>query len=259
MRKTMFLLLIVSIAALSSCNKNNDSTTPTLTVADLPTKATQYIDTNYPDASVLYVVAMKNSAAAFIVTLNTTEELAFTTIGNYLGDGANFHGGHHGGGDSIHGDTIHGGCGGGGHHGGGHPGGGHPGNGIPVDSLPTLIKDYVTANFAGYTIKHAEFDTICTEGAVTEVVIAQAGMEPIKLYFDATSTYLMKDNRILFTDIPQVVKDYIAANYATFETCNRATKLTLADNTLQFIVYLHASQVRKNVRLKDDGTFVCEK
>ena len=81
----------------------------------------------------------------------------------------------------------------------------------------------------------------------------------MKLYFDASSAYLMKDSRILFTDVPQAVKDYILANYSGYETCNRATKLTLADNSLQFIVYLHAGQIRKNVRLKGDGTVVCEK
>jgi hypothetical protein len=165
MKKTMFLLMIASIAALSSCNKKNDTSPNSSngTAANLPLKASQYIDTNYPDASIIYVVAMKNSTAAYIATLNTTEELAFTALGDFLGDGTLYHNGTPGEGDTIHCDST--GCGGG-HHGGGHHGGGHHGGGnhggghnenvIPVDSLPALIKDYISANYSGYTIRHAE-------------------------------------------------------------------------------------------------------
>ena len=252
----MFLLLIVTMAALSSCNKKSETGVTSVSVADLPLKASQYIDTNYPDASVLYVVALKQSSASYIVTLNTTEELAFTSVGDFLGDGAKFHGGHHGGeGDTTHcGDTIHGG----GHHGGGHGGGPHE-NGIPIDSLSSTIKAYIQANFAAYTIKHAELDLICPEGLVTEVVIIIAGQEPVKLYFDAAKSYLLQDARVLYTSVPQAVQSYITANYHGYSTCNRATKYTMADNSLQFLIYLHLNQTRKVVRLKADGTLVCEK
>ena len=98
MKRAMFVMLIALVAALSSCNKTNqNSSTSQVSSADLPLKASQYIENNYPDASVTYVVAVTNSEARYIATLNTTEELAFTAVGDYLGDGANFHGGHHGG------------------------------------------------------------------------------------------------------------------------------------------------------------------
>lgn len=251
MKKTVFMLLIVMVAAFSSCNKKDGTTTQPVSLTSLPAKATQYIETNYPDASALYAVTLKNSTASFIVTLNTTEELAFTGDGDFLGDGVNFHHGHHGDGDTIHcGDTIHG---------GGHHGGGHHGNGIPLDSLSSLVKAYVAANYATYTIRHAELDSTCAEGLVTEVVIGLNGQEPVKLYFDASFTYLMKESRILYADVPQAVRDYITANYAAYSTCNRATKLVMADNSLQFDIYIHQTSLRKSIRLKEDGTFVCER
>ncbi|MEI6683469.1 MAG: PepSY-like domain-containing protein [Bacteroidota bacterium] len=260
MRRAMFFMLIALATVVSSCNKTSQTsaTTQTVKATDLPLKATQYIDTNYPDASVLYVVTVTNSPASFIVTLNTTEELGFSKAGEFLGDGANFHGGHHGGDsthhDSIHCDTIH----------GGHPGGGHGGppphgNGIPLDSLSSLIKSYITTNYAAFTIRHAELDSICPEGAVTEVVIAIGGQEPLKLYFDAGNAFLMQDSRIVYSAVPQAVKDYITANYATYNVCNRATKLTLANNSIQYIVHLRLNKVHLTVRLQNDGTLICVK
>lgn len=251
MKRTIVLLTIVMVATLISCSKTKtDPTSQTINTSDLPLKATQYIDTNYPDATIDIVVAISNSSASYIVTLNTTEELAFSREGEYMGEGEQYHHGH-GGDDSIHGDTLHG------HHGGGHHGGGHHGGGIPVDSLPAAISGYITANYAGYTIRHAEYDSLCPEGLVTEVVLSLQGQEPVKLYFDALAAFLMLDNRVLYADLPQAVKDYVAANYAAYETCHRATKLTMADGTVQYIVYLRQGTSKIKLRIQADGTPVC--
>jgi len=259
MKKILFFLMILAIGTLSSCSKSDSvSNTTTTGTANLPLKATQYIETNYPDASIIYAVTMRSSAAAFIVTLNTTEELAFTSVGDYLGDGINYHGNGHPG-DSIHGDTIHFDSipgGGGGHHGGGHHGGGH--HGIPVDSLPAAIKDYITANYAGYTIRHAEYDSLCPEGAVMEIMIFLPGSEPLKLYFDGSYNFLFSGTRILYSTVPTAVSAFITANYGGYTVCNRVTLLTLPDNSLQYIIYLRNGQSHKEVRLKEDATLICE-
>ena len=255
MKKTMIFMLII-VAGLSACKKDQTTTT-SATVASLPLKATAYIDTNYPDASIDYVVAITNSDAKYIVTLNTTEQLAFSQAGDFLGDGRNFPGDHHRG-DTICGDTTH--HGGDGHHGGGHHGGGHggcSGHGIPVDSLSAAIISYITANFPGYAINHAELDTLCPDGAVTEVMIGTAGSEPKKAVFDATDKFLLWAKRIRYSDVPQAVKDYITANYATYHLCNRGELFTMADNSLQYTIYIDLGTAHRYVRLKEDGTLVC--
>jgi len=52
--------MLVIIAGMTACKKSQ-TTTQTTTVASLPEKATTYIDNNYPDASIDYVVALSNS------------------------------------------------------------------------------------------------------------------------------------------------------------------------------------------------------
>jgi hypothetical protein len=85
------------------------------------------------------------------------------------------------------------------------------------------------------------------------------GSEPIKLFFDASGTFLMKGNRAEYSTAPQAVSDYITANYSTHTIRTRMEILTLADATVQYTVFMELSGVRKSVTVKSDGTFVCEK
>ncbi len=258
MRKAMFLMLITALVTMSSCSKKDQTTSTTsqtTQATSLPANAATYVVSNYPDATIDYVLLQAASTARFIVGLNTTEELAFNNDGGFMGNGKGHHDGGHPG-DTIYHDST--GCGGG-HHGGGHHGGGHHGgpHGIPIDSLSSVIKDYISTNFPGDTIMHAEYDSLCVEGLVTEVMIGQSGLEPVKLIFSGTGAFLLQASRINYTDTPQAVKDYITANYSTYELCDKAEKYTMADGSLQYVVYLHLARVRISVRLKSDGTLIC--
>jgi len=249
----MIVMLVSMVTALSSCNKN-DQAVPSNQVTDaaaLPAKAVSYAVDNYPDATIDYVLLQTNAVATYIAVLNTTEELAFTSAGDYLGNGKEYRGGHHTG-DTIHGDTIHGG----GHHGGGHHSG-HHGNQIPVDSLPAMITDYIAANYAGYSVMHAEYDTLCQDGIVTEVMIGIGTSEPLKLVFDSNNAFLLTASRVLYAMLPQAVKDSVSTNYASFQVSNKSEKLILADNSTQYAVYIRLSADRKKVRLTESGVIVC--
>jgi len=237
------MMLVVS-AAFTSCKKDNttDPATDQSTGTALPLKAVTYVSNNYPDATIDYYFTVTNGLADYLVTLNTTEELAFNKSGDFLGKGENFHGGVHG--DSIPCDSIH--------------GGGHHGGGIPFDSLPAILKDYVTANFAGYTMRHAEFDSLCFNGTVIEVMLFQPGSVPVKLYFETDGNYLMRAERVLYADLPQVVKDFITASYTGFVAMDKAEKLTLADNSIQYVAFIHQGPIRKSVRIDATGSFICE-
>jgi hypothetical protein len=258
MKKVMIVMLVTMMAALSSCNKN-DQAVPSGQVTDvssLPAKAVSYAADNFPDAAIDYVLLQQNAVATYIAVLNTTEELAFTSTGDYLGDGKQYRGGHHDG-DTIHGDTIYGGGHhGGGHHGGGHHGGNH-GNEIPVDSLPVMITDYIAANFSGYSVMHAGYDTLCPDGIVIEVMIGISGSEPVKLVFDSNDSFLMQASRVRYSTVPQVVKDSVTANYPTYQVSSKSEKLILADNSIQYSVYIRLNADRKKVRLTEAGIMVC--
>lgn len=237
--------------------------------SSLPTQTKEYVDNNYPDAVITNVSLYNSGTARYVVKLNTTEILAFNTAGGFLCDSTAI--------DSIPSDSfgMHGfhwfhwihwhhghpghfgpGCGGPGH--GTEPGFGHGhGHGIPSDSLAQAIVNYVTGNYPGYIIEHANIDSLCQFGNVTEVV-ADDSIGHVKLYFDASNNYLMKDNRINYSAIPQVITAYVTSNYSGYFPCFRAIKFTLADGSIEYMVFLKGNHAHKRVTFKEDGTFVCE-
>ena len=150
----------------------------------------------------------------------------------------------------------HGGHSGGGPGPGGH-GGGHHGF-IPVDSLPYAIKAYVTTHFAGYTLRHAEYDSLCPNGLVYEINIDKMKTPPVQLYFDMTATFLMRSDLIRYFDLPQVVQSSILTNYAGYFSM-KIEKLTLADGTLQYLVDLSKPHTMKTVRFDANGIVLCER
>jgi hypothetical protein len=243
MKGKLIVILVIFAALIGSCSKDKSNPdNQSAGLSSLPVKATAYIDDNYPDAAIEYVVAMKNSAASYLVTLNTTEELAFDKTGEYLGKGSAYHG------QQTLCDTIY----------NGHHEGDHHCGGIPVDSLPATITDYIAQNYPGYEILRANTDTICPEGAVTIVIIGMPDTGLLKLFFGAEDVFLFSANRLLYADVPQAVKDYIDSNYADYSVCNRAEKFTLPENILQYIIHLRLDQTKLKVRIAEDGTFICE-
>lgn len=266
MRKIILLMLAFTLV-MSSCKKDQlSSDVQSVTDANLTATINDYVENYFPDAIIESAVKVGNSAAEVKVTLNTTEVLAFTAKGEYLGDGDAYfdgHGnhssdtlvgnGHHGGGNHGGGGGHHGGGNGGGHHGGGH------GNSIPIDSLSVTIIDFITVNYPSFTIKHAELDSLCQFGAVTEVMINDStALLRLKLAFDSSDAFLFIAERALFTDVPQAVIDAIALNYPAYTSRDRCEKFTLAAGTIQFKIYLTDGQTRLSVIFNEDGTVVCE-
>ena len=128
-----------------------------------------------------------------------------------------------------------------------------------MDSLPAAVAAYLAANYAGYTPKHAETDTLCSVGAVYEVAVFKDSTDRLKLYFDPSGAFLMSGRRVDYAaDVPQPVKDLLAASYAGYTPRNRAVKLTMADNSIQYIIFVKNGSDRKKVFVKEDGTLVCE-
>ena len=251
----MFLMLVTAVMIMGACSKKDQTgTTSTTNIGSLPTKAADYVELNYPDASIDYILVLSNSTAKYVVSLNTTEALAFSGEGNYLGDGKQYCNGMHPG-DSIPGDTNDNGWHHRHHHHGGPPGGGH---GIPLDSLSQVIKDYIAANWPGYNILHADYDSLCVDGLVREVMIGKKdSLPPLKIVFSNADVYLLQAQRYRYADVPQAVKDYVTANYAGYQVCPESEQYTLADNSKQYMVYLRLDKEHKRLRITAGGTLVC--
>ncbi len=271
MKKTIFLILALA-AIMVSCNSNEDLAGVASVSSSTSSSIAAYVADNYPATA---IVSTATVGSEVIATLNTGESIAFTKVGSVLYYSNN----------SIQGiaadslcvsDSIRTNSIGRGHHRGG-PGGGHgrghvpkpdslagPGhprhfdNEIAIDSLSVTINEYILANYAGYTIIHAQIDTIC-QGVVTEVMVCIATEEPVKLVFDATGTYILKGERILYTDVPAEVSAVVTANFSTYIVKKRAEKFTLADASFQYKVFMDLNRTRKSVTFNADGTVSCEK
>jgi Putative beta-lactamase-inhibitor-like, PepSY-like len=245
------LAFIALTLIISSCSKeNNTSTEQDISVTEVSERIANYVDNNYPDAYISSAVSVTNNLAKTIVTLNTTEELAFNSNDNFIGPGNQFHAGH-----------MHG-------HNGGHPHGGGHGHchgfehgdfdDIPVDSLSSTITVFISMNYAGYRILHSENDSSCAVGSVIEVFVRTTGAEPVKLIFDTAGSYLMSASKIDYSTTPAAVQASITTNYSGFTPRHRSEKFTLVNGQSQYVVYLFNGTTHKRVLLADDGTVICE-
>ncbi|HEY6914478.1 MAG TPA: PepSY-like domain-containing protein [Paludibacter sp.] len=273
MKKIIFSVLAFA-AVMVSCSSNEDLAGVASVSGSTSASVAAYVAENYPATKIVSTTASGSTVTA---TLNTGETLSFSKAGSFIAYSNNSSEGLVADSlivsDSIATDSVgrphhrggHEGHGGMGHHGEG-PGSDsmsvghqrHFENEIALDSLPTVINDYILANYAGNVVIHAERDTIC-QGAVIEVLVCVTTQEPIKLVFDAVGAYLFKAERIHYTDVPAEVSAAVSANYSTFKIKNRAEKFTLTDGTLQYKVFIQSKEVRKSVTFNVAGTVSCEK
>lgn len=279
MKQVIFSIMVL-LAVLTACNKDETSSTATeqtISATALPLKVTEYISNNFPAESITSVVQVTNGTAAFIVSLNTLEELAFDHNGGFLGNGAYFHPGcdslgYHSDSAGYHNDSIgtghggHGGHGGPGHGDQGHGGHGRPGeNGpggpgsISIDSLPAAIGEYILTYYAGYTAQHAEIKANCQFDSIYEIMLVKDTVHPVKVLFGLTGNFLMTSHRAVYANAPQVIKDYITANYAGYTGMTKMEILTMSDNTMEYAIFLEKQHSHKLVLLTADGTLICEK
>jgi len=283
--KKIFLTAIAFATLFVSCTTNNDSLASLGTVpTETATAITAFVANNYPDTKVISSVPA-NSAVT--TELNTGEVLKFSSAGTYIAysnnaslgltadslgltatttdsiSGKGHKGGKHGdkggkGGKGGKDSGTKGHDGGKGGKGGKHGHDRHFENEISIDSLGTQINAYISTNYAGYTVLHAEKDTLC-EGVVTEVLVSLSSAQPVKLVFDSYNVYLFKAQRIEYATVPTAVSAAVTANYSAYTVMRRSEIYTLADGTLKYNVYLKSADTKKNVTFTTDGAVSCEK
>jgi hypothetical protein len=260
MRKTVFGYLVCAVA-LMSCSKEETliPSAEEIPVSSTPVKITAYISENYPDASISTVFRYSNSDTTYTVTLNTYEFLAFGRSEDLLGEGLadtlcdprhdSIGGGHPGDGHHGHGDRRHG---------GGHHGGGHHGIGIPSDSIPAAVKSYISANYPGYAIHHARWDTLCQFGTIMSVMIDSTFKVHQELIFDVSGIFLAEESRTKSADLPVAVTSAVNASYAAYTMREKAEVFTLPGGSKQYKVFLHKDKLRLAVVFRENGTVICE-
>ena len=235
MKKVIIPMLFLGIA-LFSCKKENGKVQD-ISVASLPQAVVTYVANNYPAETIYKAAEVSDGPTKYVVTLTSDEEITFDHHGGFIGEG------------EYHGQ---------GRHHGDHHGEKHHHDGVPSDSLSSAIQAYIATNFAGYTIRHAEHDSICSSGLVTEVMIFKSGSEPLKLYFSEAGEYLMQGTRVSSVLLPQAVKTVLSANYAGYTVSEKSEKYTLADNfSIDYFVFIRQDSLHKHLIFRDDGTLIC--
>jgi len=218
-----------------SCSKHEMRDEKQITIASLPKSVTSYIQNNYPAESIFEALEVSDNAVRYVVILSSNEDVEYDHRGGFLGENLAFRHDEH-------------------HH---HDGGVHH-NGTPYDSLSSVIRTYISTNFADYRVLHAETDSICSIGMVTAVMVSRPGLTPLKLYFDATGIFLMQGNRIASSDLPQLVKSMVTSQFPGYALTEKSEKYLLADNfSVEYFLFPYQGETRKHVIVREDGTIVC--
>ncbi|MHA6278635.1 PepSY-like domain-containing protein [Salinimicrobium sp. CAU 1759] len=197
--KTLKLLsiLVLGLLTFSSCSgDDNGGETGTevdlnltasrsdnhVNTAALPQAILDYITTNYPNNTIRKAEIEDNNN--YEVELNDETELVFDQQGNFLGIDDD--------GDDDFGDED-----------------------IAVSDLPAAIREFVNTHFPGASIEEAEREN----NGNFEIELSN----DVELIFDADGNFLGRaedddnddsdDEDIAVDDLPQAVRDYIAANY----------------------------------------------
>ena len=213
-------------------------------VSELPTAITDYIAANYAGDTIQHAGTVENGN--YIVVLQnadgTKTALSFDANGNFI--------------EVLPAPNC--GNGGGGH----HP---HP-TLIDVSELPTAVTDYIAANYAGDTIRHAG----TVENGNYIVVVQNADGTKTALSFDANGNFIEvlpapngnggghggghhpHPTLIDVSDLPAAVTDYVAANYAG-TTIERAGTL---NNGNYIVVLQNADGTKVRLLFDANGNFV---
>lgn len=276
-----FLTSLIGLALLAfSCTKNNSLTSPdgnetlNLTLRDtveagtLPAAILDYINTNYPNASITLAESgtEDNGALVYEVTLSSGEALVFDENGNFLGlddhEGDNEHNGENEGNDD--GQT-------GNHEDENGPddqnegGEGHE-NELTLDQLPQAIQDFIQTNFAGLQLEDAELDTLCDGTVAFLIRLEDAQHNDLELAFNETGGLLYQATSVAIADLPQAVLDGLASNYPDYKVDEDVDLLTLSNGSTQYSMELELNTASGNSPEKDliivvatDGSIICEK
>tara|TARA_R100001369_G_scaffold92902_1_gene141216 strand:- start:34523 stop:35260 length:738 start_codon:yes stop_codon:yes gene_type:complete len=197
MKNLKFLyVVILSIVSLQSCSNDEDVKNEVdlnavafkadvhLRTSTLSQKILNYITANYPNLTI--VEAEEEDNGNIEITLSDGTELVFDSAGNFLGE------------DNDQDDDF----------------GDHN---VNISDLPKSITDFITANYPGISIEEAEIEN----NGNYEIELEN----DVELIFDADGNFLgvardENDNDqdedetdINPADLPQIIKDYIIANY----------------------------------------------
>lgn len=269
--KNLFFLLLTVVSVMTtaiSCKNSADGVTPDTTagtaignsltgsgagnpvsVDSIPAAARTYLTTKYAGWTIKKAeVEKRNGVTTYEVKIQngtSVKEVVFDAAGAFLGEELQGANGHHG---------------------------GRRNNAISLDSLPTAIKTYIAANYAGDTIKRAEKRTV--NGVINYAVLVDNGSRVKVLIFSATGTFIREatfnggrhrhghgdhhdnDDKISIDSLPQSIPLYITANYAGYTIKQAEREKDRTTNAIIYEVAIENGSMRKKLIFDATGAFL---
>lgn len=129
---------------------------------------------------------------------------------------------------------------------------------IALNQLPPNVITYVAKNHFGYEIKNAEHDPLCSGGDAIDLVITKKNSPTYSLIFLPDGTYVQLEEDVDISKAPTKVLEVIETKYSGYQIAPQIEKLTLANNTTQYLLDITKDKITKEVIFTTDGIVVCE-
>lgn len=127
-----------------------------------------------------------------------------------------------------------------------------------IDKLPVGVKEFVSKNYAGYTIVSADSDALCGGGPAVDVAIKKTGAPTFSLIFKPDGSYVQQEEDVDLSTAPDKIKNTLKTQFGKYSSDGQIEKLILADKSIQYMVDLTNGKNTKEVILTAEGNIVCE-
>jgi sulfur relay (sulfurtransferase) DsrC/TusE family protein len=129
---------------------------------------------------------------------------------------------------------------------------------ITLNQLPANVADYVAKNYLGYEMKNAAHDPLCSGGDAIDLVITKKDSPTYSLIFLPDGTFVQLEEDIDISKAPTKVLESIKTKYSGYQIAPQIEKLTLANNTTQYLLDIAKDKITKEVIFTTDGIVACE-
>jgi hypothetical protein len=127
-----------------------------------------------------------------------------------------------------------------------------------IINLPVGVKEFVSKNYAGYTIVSASPDPLCGGGSAVDVAITKTGFPNFSLIFKPDGSYVQQEEDVDLSTAPVKIKSTLKTQFAKYSAGGQIEKLILADKSIQYMVDLTNGKITKEVIFTAEGNIVCE-
>jgi hypothetical protein len=125
-------------------------------------------------------------------------------------------------------------------------------------NLPANVKGFVQKNYPGYIIAIVVSDPLCGGADAVDVAITKIGSPDLSLIFKPDGTFVQQEQDVPLHTAPPALAQTLKFKYAGYAAGSQIEKLTLADNTEEYLVDLSKDAKSKEVIFDTHGIVVCE-